>query len=297
MSISTTSGRCRSTAASTSRPSSASPTTSTASAPASIIRSPERTSASSSTSRTRITASTAASRAGRSRRAGSAVLERAAGELDALGEPDQAGTRPAAAGTGDRRAPADDLHDELLVRGRDGHLDRRGGRVLARVGQPFLHDPVGGAPDHRLAAAGLDPRAHASCPPRATPRSAPGSRPASAAAGATPSAARAARRSPRAGPAARRGRSARITAGRLGDLLRRRVRPELQRAGVHATAATAGARARRASRPRSGAARPRAPARRARAARPRAARARSCERAQQVALRAGEQAPGDHERA
>ena len=33
--------------------------------------------------------------------------------------------------------------------------------MLARVGQAFLHDPVGGAADRRLAAAGLDPRAHA----------------------------------------------------------------------------------------------------------------------------------------
>ena len=65
MSIRTTSGRCTSTAASTSRPSPASPTTSICAAPASIIRSPERTSASSSTSRTRITASPS----GRSRRA------------------------------------------------------------------------------------------------------------------------------------------------------------------------------------------------------------------------------------
>ena len=61
-------------------------------------------------------------------------------------------------------------------------------------------------------------------------------------------------------------------AGGLGDLLRRRVGPELERAGVQAAAARRGGRARRASRRRSVAARRRAPARCAAAARPRAAR-------------------------
>src|SRR5688572_32114705 len=46
-----------------------------------------------------------------------------------------------------RRAPADDLHEEL-VGGGHGDLDRRRRRMLARVGQPLLHDPVGRSEEH-----------------------------------------------------------------------------------------------------------------------------------------------------
>ena len=75
------------------------------------------------------------------------VLELAAGELDALGQPDEA-----RAGARERerpgrrdahRAAADDLHHERAARPRrDRHLDRGARRVLARVGQALLDDAM-----------------------------------------------------------------------------------------------------------------------------------------------------------
>ena len=160
MSIRTTSGRCRSTAPSTSRPSAASATTSRFAAPASIIRRPERTSASSSTSRTRIIAAGVARRTNAP--SGSTPCSSvAAGERDALGEPDQAGPRPGqrrGRGDGHRREAAD-LDLQVAVGRADGERHRCSRRVLARVRQALLHDPVGGAPDGggRRRVAQLDP--------------------------------------------------------------------------------------------------------------------------------------------
>ena len=118
-------------------------------------------------------------------------------------------------------------------------VDRRAGRVLARVGQRLLDDPQRVPPDRRR---GRRPgrrrarrRAGASRP-RVTPRAARAAPRASAAAAGGASLSAPSRRTP---ITARRSSSAwcalaRITAGGARDLLRRRVGPELQCAGVQA---------------------------------------------------------------
>ena len=218
------------------------------------------------------------------------VLELAARELDALGQPDEAG-----AGAGERerrgrrdadRAAADDLDHERGARlGRDRDLDRGARRVLARVGQALLDDAIGRAPEGGGQRARR--RARRACSARAsrragTRRRGPGSRPASAAAARARSPAAPSRSTPmtsrssssaawavaRMTPAA----SATSSAEASGGTRARR------RAG---SAARPGGPGRRASRARCAGARLRGPARRAGAARPRgwprarAARARA----------------------
>ena len=98
-------------------------------------------------------------------------LELAARQLDALGQPDEAGARAREGerrGRGDAdRAAADDLDDERGARlGRDRHLDRGARRVLARVGQALLDDAIGRAPERRRAARRR--RARRACSARAS---------------------------------------------------------------------------------------------------------------------------------
>ena len=159
----------------------------------------------------------------------------------------------------------------------DATSTARARRVLARVGQPLLDDPVGGAPD-RGRSTPRRPRRRA----RQRDLRIPAARDSSTSCRDVARASAAAARAPRPPLLAqhadhlaqllqRRVRGGADHARRRRDLLRRRVGAELQRARVHGSAARCGGRARRASRARSGAARPPAPARRAAAARPRAA--------------------------
>ena len=179
MSMSTTSGRCRSTAPSTPRPSSASPTTSMRSAPASIIRSPERTSASSSTSRTRTLSVTRdqgrVARRTKSPAPSGPCSSSPPASATRSARPDEAG---AGAGDGERRGrgdadgpAADHLDDERGAGARrDRHLDGGSRCVLAGVRQPLLHDAVGRAPERggeRRVVRDVDPRSARACPAQA----------------------------------------------------------------------------------------------------------------------------------
>ena len=202
-----------------SRPSSASPTTSIRGAPASIIRSPERTSASSSTSRTRISVHGSAARRTKSPRrfgpcssAPPASSTRSASPISPL---------PPGCGSGasaDRAA--DDLDHEVLVRAvRRSPPRPRRARACARSSAP---------PARRGRPCGRP----CTSPPSASIRERtfiPAARDSSTSDGiassvgcggaVTPSPRRAARRSPRAGPAAPRGGGADHARGLL-DLLR-----------------------------------------------------------------------------
>ena len=172
-----------------------------------------------------------------------AVLELAARQRDALGEADQPGARP-----GDRRAPARRPRRGLRTsmsqprrRARRRRVTSTAAprRVLAGVGQPLLHDPVGGAAERRRApsATVLDAQSDATSIPAARDsvdqRGQVGER-----------------RLRRLGPSpsapsrstpitSRRSCSAwcalaRITPAASRDLLGRRVGAELERARVHA---------------------------------------------------------------
>ena len=172
---------------------------------------------------------------------GVAVLEPPAGELDALGEADQprAGARDRRPAELRERRAADDLDgDAAARRAGDRRLDGGARRVLARVRQPLLHDPVDGPAgrrrqrSRRRRAARTRPR----CPRRATRRRARRRRAASAA-GAGP-------RARGLGGAQHVDDLAQVLerlvgarahdAGGARDLLRRRVGVDLQRARVQA---------------------------------------------------------------
>ena len=204
----------------------------------------------------------------------------------------------------DRRQPVDGCDTSTAPvppgRRRASTADRLARRVLAGVGQPLLHHPVGGPPgasarqhlrvqasplgvDRMPAARGfLDQRRQVgelgcgAAPPRVGRRR------------------RAARRSRPAAPPAPGGRRLADHPGGAGELLGRRVRPVFERPGVGA-AARAGGRARRASPARSERARPRAPRRPGGPGRPRRApRARAARRS--APARARESRPSRPER-
>ena len=165
------------------------------SAPASIIRSPERTSASSSTSRTR----TFVAHAGQGRVARRTKSPAASGPCSS--SPPASSTRSAsptrpvpapgsasAAGAATPTArPADDLDDErgCPPRPRSSTSTAARRRVLARVGQALLDDAIGRAPEgggQRRVGGHVDRAAHAHPRCAGTRRRAPGRRPAWAAA-------------------------------------------------------------------------------------------------------------------
>ena len=182
--------------------------------------------------------------------------------------------------------------------GADRHLDRGARRVLAGVGQPLLHDPVGGAADAVGVAAVRRRSATRTFIPAARDSStARGSSRASAAGGSAPAVGAVAQHADHLAQLLQRGVRGRADhACRLGDLLGRRVRAELQRAGVHASSSDSRCASTscisRAIRRRSAS---RACSTPQRAARPRARSARSCSECDQLALRAHEQPPADHD--
>src|SRR5213076_112 len=150
MSISTTSGRSRRASVTASSPSPASPTTVVSGSVSKIFRRPTRTSAWSSAIRTVVIGS-AAGRARRSRRSAAGV-EAAAVERHTLAHAHEA----VPAGCCRRRgsgAVVGDLELERVRRVADLDPRPRLARVLQRVRQRLLHDPVGGQldPDWELA--------------------------------------------------------------------------------------------------------------------------------------------------
>ena len=237
MSMRTTSGRCRSTAPSTSRPSAASATTS------SVRRAGEHHPQAGAHERVVVDEQDADHRA---RQPGAqderavgvdAVLELAAGERDALGQPDQAGPRPGQrAGRADRhRREAADLDVQPAVGRADGERHGRARRVLAGVRQALLRDPVGGAADGggRRRVAELDRRGdpHPGRPRLLDERGEVGERRLRRLRQAL--AAVLAQHADHAAQLVERGpRALADHAGRRGDLLGRSVGVELERAGV-----------------------------------------------------------------
>ena len=224
-------------------------------APPRIIDRPARTSGSSSTISTRTGATASRHRPGpvmpatgsqaRSWKSPSGVRpcsSRAAGEArPARCSPTRPGAgagmrrpraTPTAAGCAPRRSSPAPAAPSMP------HVDRRARGVLAGVRQPFLDDPVRGAPDRRrdrapVGDAGTQ-RAPA-CRPRGLLHQLGqvGQRRLGPRRAAPSPGRRAARRSPRAGPPAPVGAGP-DHAGRPGDLAGGRVGAELQRPGVHA---------------------------------------------------------------
>src|SRR4051794_20767520 len=143
-SISTTSGRRRSAAATPSEPSPASPTTSMPSCSSRKVRSPSRTTAWSSTTSTRIgSATTRLESHGGPRRGRGPDLEPAAKALGPLLHRGQAEALRAHLGVGGVEADAvvGDLQHEGAVGGGEAHRDPLGARVAQGVLDRLLGDP------------------------------------------------------------------------------------------------------------------------------------------------------------
>ena len=194
MSIRTTSGRWRSTAASTLSPSSASATTSIA------VGAAEQHPQAGADQRVVVDQHHPDQSRGRSQGSVAARTKSPSAATPCASSPPASSTRsprpirplpaPGSAGGGGRRAAAPGCAPRSPACPRRAptlHPDQRAGRVLAGVRQALLDDPVGGPRRRRrgvVVRGQLELVPRSASPPPATPRSAPAGRPASAAAAA-----------------------------------------------------------------------------------------------------------------